>query len=267
MVQQKRHWLRKIESVVILVFSLLFAIGSGCTIGWYFSTLNAVTAYQPIVTIIVAVAFSGFGFVLSRSLAYRMQHSQPKGLILLAVLVYEVVEIGACFSEAADGIRYMTWITDGGFTGLLFNVLSALPYVILSILPVFTVLCGQLDISLHIEKHGQEAPSAQPAPGVQRGFAPLPSAATRFKPSSAPPPAAPAQRVREVPQEQAALYPSQIFAMPSADGAKTEQLRSQEPAQVRQGGRFSLPFLKRGEGQQGTPSPQMQPAEFPEMLV
>ena len=194
-VHHQQHWVRRFGHIANLVFSLGFAVVSGFSIGWYYSTLDSVSKYQWVITYIIAVVFSGFGFFLSRGLAYCMHHKDVnKGVFVVVVLglvFYEIVELSACFTQAAFGIKSsMVWV-DTGFNPMLSAVLHALPFVVLPIFPVFTILCGQLDIVFDIQNNEVAAPAVQPP--VTSGVAPLPTAqsplptaATRYKPSSAP---------------------------------------------------------------------------------
>src|SRR5579859_2311447 len=120
-VQPHQHWVRRVESLFILACSVVFAVITGGAIGWLYSTLNSVTVYQPVMTILAAVGFAGFGFILSRSLAYRIQHKQPIKVVLVAVIFYEAVETPACFLEALHSVGAAAWLSD--FTGVWHVVL------------------------------------------------------------------------------------------------------------------------------------------------
>jgi hypothetical protein len=177
-----QHWVRRSGYAFVMVFSIFFAIISGSSIGWYYSTLDSVSQYQWIITDLIAVAFSGFGFFLSRALAYCVHHKDvPKGfktVVVLGVVFYEVVELASCFSEAAFGVhKGMTWLSEPGFDPVLSFVLHVLPFLVLPIFPVFTILCGQLDIVFDLQGDGQSVQF----PAVQQPIAGSASVSAQYK--------------------------------------------------------------------------------------
>jgi uncharacterized membrane protein YesL len=161
-----RHWSRRAEGVVVVFASVICSLASAHTVWWFLSGMNWMDNLQWVVSILLALVFIALGFVISRSVAHRMQHKQRLGMVLAVALLYEVVEIGCCFTYAAIGIQHVTWLPllHGG----LHSFVSALCYIILPITPLFTIGLGNLEVSLDREKHGQEAPAApirqQPVP-------------------------------------------------------------------------------------------------------
>ncbi len=164
--QVHRHWSRRAEGVVVVFASVICSLASAHTVWWFLSGMNWMDNLQWVVSILLALVFIALGFVISRSVAHRIQHKQRLGMVLAVAVLYEVVEIGCCFTYAAIGIQHVTWLPllHGG----LHSFVSALCYIILPITPLFTIGLGNLEVSLDREKYGQEAPAApvrqQPAP-------------------------------------------------------------------------------------------------------
>jgi len=148
----RHHWVRRFEPLIVLVCSVFFAVMGGVSIAWLFSTLNFLGTYQLILTVLAGVSFTLFGFTQSRGLASRMQQKEPFGFALWGVIFYEFVEVSACFFEAAHGVRTMVWLSD--FDGVMHNIFYILLLIVLSVLPIFSVFCGQLDVRLHHERYG-----------------------------------------------------------------------------------------------------------------
>jgi hypothetical protein len=161
-----RHWSRRAEGLVVLFASVICSLASAHTVWWFLSGMNWMDNLQWVVSILLALVFIALGFVISRSVAHRMLHKQRLGMVLAIAALYEVVEVGCCFTYAAIGIQHVTWLPllHGG----LHSFVSALCYIILPITPLFTIGLGSLEVSLDREKHGQEAPSGpvrqQPVP-------------------------------------------------------------------------------------------------------
>ncbi len=156
----QRHWVRRAEPMVILVASIFFSLVGADSIWWYCSVLNGVDPLRPYVTVMFALACACTGFVLNRGLAHRIQNKQPLIVALCICALFELVEIGCCFAEAAHGLQSMDWIQAGHFEGFVLMVLQALPYIVLPISPILAVSLGYFDVSLHIEKHGREETSS-----------------------------------------------------------------------------------------------------------
>jgi hypothetical protein len=161
-----RHWSRRVEGWVVLFASVVCSLASAHTVWWFLSGMNWMDSLQWVVSILLALVFIALGFVISRSVAHRMQHKQRLGIVLAIAALYELVEVGCCFTYAAIGIQHITWLPllQGG----LHSFVSALCYIILPITPLFTIGLGSLEVSLDREKHGQEVPSGpvrqQPVP-------------------------------------------------------------------------------------------------------
>jgi hypothetical protein len=152
-----QHWSRRVEGVVVVFASVVCSLASAHTVWWFLSGMNWMDHLQWLVSILLALVFIALGFVISRSVAHRIQHKQRLGLVLAVAVLYEVVEIGCCFTYAAIGIQHVTWLPllHGG----LHTFVSALCYIILPITPLFTIGLGNLEVSLDREKYGQQAPS------------------------------------------------------------------------------------------------------------
>jgi hypothetical protein len=232
---QKLHWVRRFAVVAILVLSLLFSVISAVTIGKYYSALNLVPGYNLVITVLIAVAFSVLGFFLSRAFAYCVQHKQPNGYVTFGVIAFEFVEVGACFSEAVHAVVGMSW---RGYEGVMSSALHILAYLILSIFPVFTLLCGQLEVAFHREKYGQEVRAAQPT--VPQYKSPLPPSARSAAPYAAP-----------TRPYQAPAFNGGVPSAAPGTVVLPESLAPQPQTQESKKGWFKNPFSGRGE--QGQP--------------
>ncbi len=161
-----RHWARRVEGSMVTLVSIICSLASAHAVWWFFSGLNWIDSLQWLVTILLAAGFVGLGFVISRALAHRILHKQKVGMVLFIALLYELVEVGCCFTQASIGIQHITWLSS--LHGGLHAVVSFFCYVLLPVTPLFTVGLSMLEVSLDREKYGQEAPSGpvrmQPAP-------------------------------------------------------------------------------------------------------
>ncbi len=106
-----RHWARRVEGSMVTLVSIICSLASAHAVWWFFSGLNWIDSLQWLVTILLAAGFVGLGFVISRALAHRILHKQKVGMVLFIALLYELVEVGCCFTQASIGIQHITWLS------------------------------------------------------------------------------------------------------------------------------------------------------------
>ncbi|GCE05760.1 hypothetical protein [Dictyobacter aurantiacus] len=168
-------WVRKVEHWAVRFFSLVFSVVTAHAIWWFFSSaLNWLDQYQWMVTLLMAVGFAGLGFIISRGLSHRLQHKEPLGVVVFIVAVFELVEVGACFAQAAVSISHINWLT--AFQGGMHGFLTFLCYLLLPIVPFFTIALAWFDMDLDREKVG-EKPAPAPKADKKAKQAPVPAAA------------------------------------------------------------------------------------------
>lgn len=177
-------WVRKIEHWAVRFFSLVFSVVTAHAIWWFFSSaLNWLDQYQWMVTLLMAVGFAGLGFIISRGLSHRLQRKEPLGVVVLIVAVFELVEVGACFAQAAVSISHIDWLT--AFQGGMHGFLTFLCYLLLPIVPFFTIALAWFDMDLDREKTG-EKPAPTPKSDKKAKQAPATAAASFGVPAANP---------------------------------------------------------------------------------
>src|SRR5947209_13758037 len=153
--QQQRaqqHWVRRAEHGVLRVVSLGFSLASAHAIRWFFAPLDGVDALQPAITWIVAIGFGLLGYFVSRGLAHRLMNHERVRAYLPIVIVVELVEVICNYALAAGVIQQATWLETipAGQRALL----TAATYVVLSIIPLVSVLLAVVDMDLE-RKQGE----------------------------------------------------------------------------------------------------------------
>ncbi len=168
------NWVRRFEHTVLRIASLVFSVVSAHAILWFFSALNRVDHLQPFVTWGIAAAFGVLGYFVSRGLAHRLLNREPVRVYIFICGVFELVEVVCNYAMAAVAVHWITWL--GMLPATQRSILTFLTYVVLSIIPVVTVMLAWVDMDLDRAKQGYEV----------RGFGVHPPF------SAAPPPVAPA---------------------------------------------------------------------------
>ena len=172
--KKRGSWVRQVEHWAIRVFSIIFSAVTAHAMWWFFSSaLNWLDTYQWVVTLAMAVGFAGLGYIISRGLSHRLQRNEQLGVVLLIALVFEVMEVGACFAQAAVSIDHIGWLTT--FHGGMYHILVALCYILLPITPFFTIALAWFDMDLDRQETGEKVPVAAHAKKATQPAAALPS--------------------------------------------------------------------------------------------
>src|SRR2546421_3055713 len=131
-------WVRRFEHLVLRLVALAFSLASAHAIRWFFAPLDGVDVLQPAITWTVAVGFGVLGYFVSRGLAHRLMNKERIRAYLPICLVVELVEIFCNYALAAAVIERARWLEATPAPQHL--VLTILTYVVLSIIPLVSVL-------------------------------------------------------------------------------------------------------------------------------
>ena len=145
-------WVRKVEHIILRVVSLGFSLASAHAIRWFFAPLDGIDALQPLITWIVAGGFGILGYIVSRGLAHRLMNKERIRAYAPICAVVEIVEIFCNYALAAAVIQRATWlrVIPVDQRGLL----TGLTYLVLSIIPLVSLLLAVVDMDLERSKHG-----------------------------------------------------------------------------------------------------------------
>src|SRR5947209_16807025 len=153
--QQQRaqqHWVRRAEHGVLRVVSLGFSLASAHAIRWFFAPLDGVDALQPAITWTVAIGFGLLGYFVSRGLAHRLMERERIRAYAPICVVVEVVEIFCNYALAAAVIQRAAWLQAVPLVQRTF--LTDATYVVLSIIPLVSVLLAVVDMDMERSKGG-----------------------------------------------------------------------------------------------------------------
>ncbi len=151
-VKTHHTWVRRVEHVVLRVVSMVFSLVSAHAILWFFSSLDWVDQLQPWVKWGIAGGFGVLGYFVSRGLAHRLLNKERVTAYLFICGVFELVEIVCNYSMAASSAENIAWLWR--IHGHQHEVLVFLVYVVLSIIPVVTVMLAWVDMDLERAKQG-----------------------------------------------------------------------------------------------------------------
>src|SRR5256714_2912602 len=152
-------WVRRVEHFVLRVVSLAFSLGSAHAIRWFFAPLDGVDVLQPFITWMIAIGFGVLGYFVSRGLAHRLMNKERIRAYAPICFVVELVEIFCNYALAAAVIQRARWLEATPAPQHL--TLTVLTYVVLSIIPLVSVLLAVVDMDLERSKHwgmGYSAP-------------------------------------------------------------------------------------------------------------
>ena len=156
-------WVRRVEHFVLRVVSLAFSLGSAHAIRWFFAPLDGVDMLQPFITWMIAIGFGVLGYFVSRGLAHRLMNKERIRAYAPICLVVELVEIFCNYALAAAVIQRAKWLAYTPAPQHL--ALTVLTYVVLSIIPLVSVLLAVVDMDLERSKHGAFFARAGPGGG------------------------------------------------------------------------------------------------------
>ena len=245
------NWVRRVEHVVLRVVSFVFSVVSAHAILWFFSSLDWIDVLQPWVKWGIAGGFCVLGYFVSRGLAHRLLNRERVLAYLFICGVFELVEVVCNYSEGSSSFDGITWLSR--IHGLQQGILAVLIQIVLSIIPVVTVMLAWVDMDLERAKQGYEVRGfgggfqggmGKGTPVVPRpGLPPQPKGALSAMPSAVLP------SLPVVPQYQQGY--TGVSAAPSPAAAT-----AQEPDGWFSGVRERLPF---GRREQVPPVPQPTP--------
>jgi hypothetical protein len=151
-VRGQEVWVRKVEHIVLRVVSLGFSLASAHAIRWFFAPLDGIDTLQPIITWSVAIGFGVLGYIVSRGLAHRlMNHERIRAYAPICAVV-EIVEIFCNYALAAAVIQRATWLQVIPTNQRA--VLTAFTYLVLSIIPLVSLLLAVVDMDMERSKRG-----------------------------------------------------------------------------------------------------------------
>jgi hypothetical protein len=145
-------WVRKVEHIVLRVVSLGFSLASAHAIRWFFAPLDDIDRLQPIITWTVAIGFGVLGYIVSRGVAHRLMNKERIRAYAPICAVVEIVEIFCSYALAAAVIQRATWLQV--IPANQRTVLTAFTYLVLSIIPLVSLLLAVVDMDLERSKRG-----------------------------------------------------------------------------------------------------------------
>jgi hypothetical protein len=161
-VRGQQIWVRKVEHIVLRVVSLAFSLASAHAIRWFFAPLDGVDALQPAITWTVAAGFGILGYIVSRGLAHRLMNKERIRAYAPICAVVEVVEIFCNYALAAAVIQRATWLRVIPLEQRAF--LTGMTYLVLSIIPLVSLLLAVVDMDLERSKLRGAGPLGVGAP-------------------------------------------------------------------------------------------------------
>ncbi len=149
-VRGQQIWVRKVEHAVLRIVSLGFSLASAHAIRWFFAPLDGVDALQPAITWTVAIGFGVLGYIVSRGLTHRLMNKERiRGYAPICAVV-EIVEIFCNYALAAAVIQRATWLRVIPLEQRAF--LTGMTYLVLSIIPLVSLLLAVVDMDLERSK-------------------------------------------------------------------------------------------------------------------
>jgi hypothetical protein len=145
-------WVRKVEHIVMRVVSLGFSLASAHAIRWFFAPLDSIDTLQPIITWMVAGGFGILGYIVSRGLAHRLMNRERIRAYAPICAVVEIVEIFCNYALAAAVIQRATWLRM--IPADQRSLLTGLTYLVLSIIPLVSLLLAVVDMDMERSKRG-----------------------------------------------------------------------------------------------------------------
>ena len=228
------NWVRQAEHGIVRVGSLALSVVSGHAVYRLFSAMDGVDSIEPYMTWLTAAAIGLLGYVILRALTHRLLHKERVLVYIPLCFILIGVETVANFMKAVVGVHDDRWLALCPHP--LVQPMTYATYVVLSIMPAFTVFLAYVDMDL--ERAKQVVGSAMSAFTANKA----PMAAVPVAPALKP--VSPVQKY--VPQQQAAsantvpnngqLPFTSIPAYPSA--APTQAFSVAHVPQQPQGGVF-----------------------------
>lgn len=249
------NWVRQAEHGIVRVGSLALSIVSGHAVYWFFSAMNGVDSIEPYMTWVTASAIGLLGYVILRALTHRLLHREKVYVYIPLCIILMGVETVSNFMKAVVGVHNDHWLALCPVP--LVHPMTYATYVVLSIMPAFTIFLAYVDMDLERAKHAVSSAVSS----VVSNKAPL-----SFTPAAAPVPFnKPAQ---PMPKQVSASQYSAVnngVAAPYASIAPYSTMAQQPQAHMQPG--FSAPAMAtmpmaQQPMQQPQPVPQAQRGVF-----
>ena len=181
----KGNWIQEMEHWIVRGGSLALSIVSGHAVYWLFSAMDGVDVIEPYMTWLTAVAIGLLGYVILRALTHRLLHGEKIRMYVPICFILIMVETIANFTKAIVGVHDDKWLSY--CPTFLVGFMTVMTYVVLSVMPAFTVFLAYVDMDLeraatrgssHVTSKtavspaalkGGPVPLAMPKPGPQAG--------------------------------------------------------------------------------------------------
>ncbi len=139
-------WVKKAEHWIVRGGSLTLSIVSAHTVYWFFSAMDGVDRIEQYMTILTALAIGLLGYVILRGLTYRLLHGEKIYVYIPLCFILIGVETVSNFMKAIVGVHDDRWLA---FCPVIFvQPMTIATYVVLSIIPAFTVFLAYVDMDL-----------------------------------------------------------------------------------------------------------------------
>ena len=146
------NWVRKAEHGIVRIGSLALSIVSGHAVYWFFSAMDGVDAIEPYMTWVTAAAIGLLGYVILRALTHRLLHKEKVYVYIPLCFILMGVETVSNFMKAVVGVHNDHWLAF--CPAPLVQPMTYATYVVLSIMPAFTVFLAYVDMDLERAKQG-----------------------------------------------------------------------------------------------------------------
>ncbi len=168
----KQSWVRRCEHIVLRLVSLGFSLASAYAIRLFFAPLDAVDRLESVITWTIAVGFGVLGYFVSRGLVHRMMSGERIRVYVPICGVVELVDIACNYTLAAEVVHRASWLVSVPVEQRDF--LTAITYVVLSVIPLVSLLLAVVDMDLERSKMGvavsrvAATPAGRAQPAVPR---------------------------------------------------------------------------------------------------
>ncbi len=146
------NWVRKAEHAIVRIGSLALSIVSGHAVYWFFSAMDGGDAIEPYMTWGTAAAIGLLGYVILRALTHRLLHKEKVYVYIPLCFILMGVETVSNFMKAVVGVHNDHWLVF--CPASLVQPMTYATYVVLSIMPAFTVFLAYVDMDLERAKQG-----------------------------------------------------------------------------------------------------------------
>jgi len=152
-------WIRVVEHWVLRVASLVCSLFSAYAIHLFFVPLEVVDHNEQILTWGVAAAFGCLGYIVSRGLVHRLMNKERIWAYVPVVFLVVLVDMACNYILAASAVRSDQWLAavPQGQQG----VLTFITYLILSVIPLMSIVLAVVDMDLERSKGGGGAVGAR----------------------------------------------------------------------------------------------------------